>query len=381
MPAAKLPLFKHRNGQWAKKIKGKLYYFGTQYEVALESYLRDADHLKAGKGKPQRSGTPTIVELANLYYDGCRGRVSSGDLTQATLDEAERSLKRLVEFRGISDHPSDWEPLDFKDIKLWLFEPVVRTTPIRGGIKQGNSVKRRSSITVDGDIRRIKAFLNWCKDARLIGPPDYGQEFSQSSKKQQRIAKTRAGKRTFDVPTLKAIIAETKPVFLPVLLLGINAGMGARDIAALTVDQVSGAEWLDCPRQKTGVARRVWLWPETRKAIKHYLTKLRRDPWSKAHTEIAFHTSHRQPWIRDTQDAASQAFTKARREAGLDSGTFYDLRRTFQTIGDETLDFPAVKFCMGHVASANDMSAKYREVSDERIKRVCSYVRTWLYGK
>ncbi len=59
-------------------------------------------------------------------------------------------------------------------------------------------------------------------------------------------------------------------------------------------------------------------------------------------------------------------FTKLRRECGVKSGTFYDLRKTFQTVGDETLDFPAVSFCMGHVASSGDMAAKYREVSDEK---------------
>lgn len=380
MPVSKPPLFKHRNGQWAKKIKGKFYYFGTEYEAALSSYLEDKDHLMAGRGKPAKSSEPSIVELANLYHAGCRVRVSSGDLSQGTLDESERTLRRLVEFRGEQDRPGGWEPLDFQEIKQWLFDPVVRTTPIRGGIKQGRAVKRRSSVTVDGDIRRIKAFLNWCKDARLIGPPDYGQEFSQSSKKQQRLARAVAGKRTFDAATLQAIIAKCRPSFTPVLLLGINAGMGARDAAALTIEQVEGVEWLNCPRMKTGAARRVWLWPETRKAIKHYLEELRHEPYSKSHTGIAFLTSHRQPWIRGTQDAASQAFTAARREAGYDTGTFYDLRRTFQTIGDETLDFPAVQFCMGHVPSAGDMSAKYREVSDERIQRVCSHVREWLFG-
>lgn len=378
---AKLPLFKHRNGQWCKKIKGKLYYFGTEYGAALEAYLDSKDHLHAGRGKPQKSDTPTLAELCNVYYAGCRQRVSSGDMAQSSLDDAERTLKRLVAFRGPKDHPGDWEPLDYRDIKLWLFEPVERTTAIRGGIKQGKTVKRRSSITVDGDIRRIKAFLNWCKDARLISPPDYGQEFSQSSKKQQRLAKAAAGKRVFDASTLQAIVSECRPNFIPLVLLGINAGMGARDIAALTIEQLDGAEWLDCPRQKTGAPRRVWLWPETRKAIKDYLESLRREPWCRDYDAIAFLTAHRQPWIRDTQDAASQAFTAARRKAGVASGTFYDLRRTFQSVADETLDFPAVKFVMGHVASANDMSAKYREVSDDRVKAVCGYVRKWYLGK
>lgn len=377
MAKQQLPLFKHRNGQWAKKILGKIYYFGTDYDAALDSFLEQRDHLYAGRGKPEKSTEPTLVELANLYYDGCRQRVSSGALSQSTLDKAEAIIRRLIDFRGPQDHPGHWTPLDFRDIKLWLHEPVKRTSAIRGGIKQPKTVRTRAAGTVDSEIRRIKAFLGWCHAARLIPPPDFGKEFSQSPQRQQRLARAQFGKRTFEAAELRLIIAKSRPAFLPILLLGINGGMGARDIAQLTLEQFDGSEWLDCPRQKTGMPRRIWLWPETRAAIKEYLSKRKR-PYSRQYDEIAFLTAHRQPWIRGTQDAASQAFKSAREAAGLDSGTFYDLRRTFQSIGDETLDFPVVKYCMGHVPAVNDMSAKYREVSDERIKKVCQHVRQWL---
>jgi hypothetical protein len=35
----KFPLTLHKTGQFCKKIKGKLYYFGTDKKAALERYL------------------------------------------------------------------------------------------------------------------------------------------------------------------------------------------------------------------------------------------------------------------------------------------------------------------------------------------------------
>ncbi len=39
----KFPLTLHPTGQYSKKIKGKLYYFGTDKREVLQRYLEDAD--------------------------------------------------------------------------------------------------------------------------------------------------------------------------------------------------------------------------------------------------------------------------------------------------------------------------------------------------
>ena len=50
----KYPLTLHPTGQFWKKIKGKLYYFGTDKKAALERYLEQAAYLHTGKGnKPK----------------------------------------------------------------------------------------------------------------------------------------------------------------------------------------------------------------------------------------------------------------------------------------------------------------------------------------
>ena len=59
---------------------------------------------------------------------------------------------------------------------------------------------------------------------------------------------------------------------------------------------------------------------------------------------------------------------------------FYALRHTFQTIGAQTLDKDSVRYIMGHVEDAADMSAVYNEQrpSDERLRKVTDHVRDWL---
>jgi len=45
----KFPLTLHPTGQYCKKIKGKLHYFGTQKQQALQQYIERAAMLHSGK--------------------------------------------------------------------------------------------------------------------------------------------------------------------------------------------------------------------------------------------------------------------------------------------------------------------------------------------
>ena len=70
----KFPLTLHKTGQFCKKIKGKIYYFGTNKKNALERYLEQATDLHAGRSpKPDSAGTDiTIFALCNLYLVLCK---------------------------------------------------------------------------------------------------------------------------------------------------------------------------------------------------------------------------------------------------------------------------------------------------------------------
>jgi len=67
----KFPLTLHPTGQYCKKIKGKLYYFGSNKQQALQCYLEQASYLHLGKASNSSVvyDDISLKALCNLYLD------------------------------------------------------------------------------------------------------------------------------------------------------------------------------------------------------------------------------------------------------------------------------------------------------------------------
>lgn len=67
----KFPLTLHRTGQFCKKINGKLHYFGTDKQRALQKYLERATalHTESTLKPIPPSDNISIKALCNLYLD------------------------------------------------------------------------------------------------------------------------------------------------------------------------------------------------------------------------------------------------------------------------------------------------------------------------
>ena len=72
-PHPEYPLFPHRSGQWAKKIKGRTVYFGAwaDPDAALNRFLHQRDDLYAGrKPRPVSADGFNVRDAINHFLRG-----------------------------------------------------------------------------------------------------------------------------------------------------------------------------------------------------------------------------------------------------------------------------------------------------------------------
>ncbi|HEY2911110.1 MAG TPA: hypothetical protein VGI99_12740 [Gemmataceae bacterium] len=62
-PYKDFPFFLHSTGQWAKKISGKMHFFGVDVEAAADRHSREKEALYAGHKPGPAPGAVTVRDL------------------------------------------------------------------------------------------------------------------------------------------------------------------------------------------------------------------------------------------------------------------------------------------------------------------------------
>jgi integrase len=365
-PHPEFPLFSHATGRWAKKIRGKLHYFGPwdNPDASLEKYMRDKDALHAGLTPALTPDQLTVFSLCGRFLTTKKQLLKTGELSKRSFEDYTATCKLLIKAFGKHQvvaglRPPNFERLRTKMAKTW------------GPVRLGN------------EINRVRIVFNYgYKSGLLERPMVYGEGFRRPSRKTLRKHRAEQGVKMFEPDELKRMISAAKQPLKTMILLGVNCGFGNADVGTLPLSALDLQRgWVDYGRPKTGIARRCPLWPETIEALREWLT-MRPEAKRPEHAELVFLTAHGDTWAKENSD---RTLSKEMRKFldGLDINghrNFYTLRHVTQTIGDESRDFVAVQSIMGH--AANDISSVYRErVSDERLHAVVDHVRTWLYGR
>ena len=86
-PSPDFPLFAHAAGVWAKKIRGKMPYFGpwSDPEGALKNYQAQAEALHAGrKPRPAAPEGATVKEVVNHFLYAKEVQKDAGELSPRT---------------------------------------------------------------------------------------------------------------------------------------------------------------------------------------------------------------------------------------------------------------------------------------------------------
>jgi integrase len=365
-PYPEFPLFPHAAGVWAKKIRGKLHYFGpwNDPDGALAKYLGQKDSLHAGKKPREDTGATTIKEAVNHFLNAKQERVDSGELSPRTWAVYKEAADIVVATLGKGRQVADLDPDDFARLR-------------------GRMAKKWGPHGLSSRIQCVRSLFKHAFDAGLIDRPvRFGADFKRPSKKTIRLHRARQGPRLFTAEEIRRLIEAATLQHRAMLLLGINCGFGNTDCGQLPLSDLDlDAGIIDYPRPKTGVSRRCVLWPETVLALRAVLAA-RKGPKDRANAGLVFVTRTGQPWAKGTaENPLSDMTAKLLRKLGINGRKglgFYTLRHTFRTVADEAKDQPAADFIMGH--EIPHMSSVYREtISEARLKAVADHVRAWLF--
>jgi integrase len=363
-PYPDFPLFLHASGQWAKKIRGQLHYFGKDADAALAKYLEQKDALHAGRTPRPDPVAVTIKDAANAFLNHKQALLDAGELSPRSWVDYKEVAELLVSHFGKQRLVSDLGPGGFAALRKKM---AARWGPVRLGKV----------------IQRVRGVFKHAFDTDLIDRPlRFGPGFQPPSMKTLRLHRAQQGKELFTREEIHTLLGAAGLQLRAMILLGINCGLGNSDCGnlPLTALDLDGA-MIDYPRPKTGLQRRCPLWPETVAALREALAK-RPAPKDAADSGLVFLTQFGLPWGKQkVEDPINKEVGKLLRRIGINGRKglgFYTLRHTFRTVADEAKDQPAADLIMGH--EVPHMSSVYREtISDARLRAITDHVRAWLF--
>jgi len=353
----KFPLTLHPTGQYCKKIRGKLYYFGTDKPQALQRYLEQAAYLHTGK-LPKSEDANNNISLkmfCNLYLEHQTYRVQAGEIKLRQVYDQTITLRDFVKYIGPNKKVADIATIDLQKYKSRL-------------IKQ-----KKSAARINNHISAFKAMYHWADENELITK-------TPNLRAIKKLPRPACLKPIFTPDEIQKLLNYANLKMKAMIWLGLNCGFGCTDCAELLWEHLDlKAKRVNFARTKTGVERYLPLWKETLDALKQMPHINKR----------VFNTKHNHKVVRVVEkiddngsvkivkcDNVSREFVELLRRAGIKKGKgvgFYTLRRTAATLAAKSGDPFAVQRLLGHADLK--MATTYVQDVSEQTDRVINNSR------
>lgn len=356
----KFPLTLHPTGQYCKKIKGKMYYFGSDKKEAIQRYLDQAAYLHGCQTNLEKptSDNMTLKQLCEMYLTYQYSKLQANDLTASHYNEQIGSLNKLIAFLGQTIEVNKISTLDLQNYKRKIQKSHV------------------SASRLNLHISIMKALFHWARKNDIL-------EHIPNIDAVSRDKIVHHEKFTFDHEQIGKLLTAADVKMRAMIWLGLNCGFGCTDCSELKwadLDLVN--DRVKLPRKKTGILRDLPLWPETIDALKII-------PKTGA---LVFYTSRGNPFVHtfaktdsngnrkySTQNTITTKFSRLIKKSRLKvpNGTgFYTLRRTAATIAARSGDPFAVQRLLGH---ANlQMATRYVQDVSKQTDKVIENSRKYL---
>jgi len=347
----KFPLTLHKTGQFCKKIKGKIYYFGKGKNSALQRYLEQATLLHSGKTRTVLTEGEDIAlkYLCNMYLEHQQSRAAIGQIRLRHIYDQKALLRDFVRFAAPNRSISEITTFDIQNYLSQLIK------------------KKRTANTINNRIAVIKSLFNWAIENEII-------KHGPNLKAIKKITNIKCEKPTFTIEHINLLLEHADLQMKAMILLGLNCGFGCTDCGELKWENLDFKHSrVLFPRSKTGISRNLSLWPETIVALKALPKQ----------GELVFYTVRGNPWVRTIQgkdklgndkftkdDAVTKQFSKLLKKTGIKTQKgvgFYTLRRTAATLAARSGDPFAVQRLLGH-ADLKMASVYVQDVSEQTDK-------------
>ena len=214
-------------------------YFGTNPDAALLKYLEQRDDLQAGRTPRVQGDELTVRDLCNQFLTQKKSRVDSGELSPLTFGDYFAARERLCTVFGKSRLVSDLAADDFERLR-------------------SSFAKTRALVGIGKLVRLTRIAFKYGHDAGLIDRPiRFGPGFSAPTKAKLRKERQAKPLRMFEAAEVRSLLDSADATMKAMILLGINCGLGASDLANLpqAILDLDGG-WANYPRPKTAIERR-----------------------------------------------------------------------------------------------------------------------------
>ena len=353
----KFPLTLHPTGQYCKKIRGKLYYFGTDKQEALTRYLEQASFLHTSRQSRSDSAISnlSLKMLCNSYLDHQETRATAGEIKSRQIYDQTSHLRAYARFIGPNRPVSDILTIDLQNFRKKL-------------IKSG-----KGPNTINNYLSAVKAMYNWATSNEVI-------DHAPNLRAIKKISAPKIERPVFTPRQIRKLLEHANNRMKAMIWLGLNCGLGCTDCSELRWEHLDlHHRRIDFPRSKTGVRRNLVLWDETVEALKA-LSKT---------NERVFNTDDGNAYVRVVRkvykdgtskllnyDSIGRNFSRLLRKTGIktEKGVgFYTLRRTAATMAAKSGDPFAVQRLLGHADLK--MATTYVQDVSEQTDRVINNTR------
>src|SRR5262245_38383226 len=146
-----------KNGQWCKKVRGKVHYFGKiaddpKGEAAANLWAEQKDDLYAGRKPRDKRDGLTIGELCDRFVQAKDALLAAGEITQRTRNNYKSTTDRIVTQFSASRIVEDLASDDFETLRSEL-------------------AKTRGPVALGNEIQCVRIVFKYAFDSGLIERP------------------------------------------------------------------------------------------------------------------------------------------------------------------------------------------------------------------